>query len=337
MSYTSTCYRLYPVNEAKLIMIHFIQQTKNWAEFRKTAKGEKYWEIRIESEDVPKIYGYLQKMPLPFNKSWLYCNRGPVINDLKEGYLTEFLQKTKEIAKNENAIFLRIEPPFIADSKDGKKYVEQAHDIGFKGAHASTQPEHTLIIDINQPEEEILAQMKQKGRYNIRLADKKGVRVTESEDIESFYKILKETTERDVFSGHNKEYYKNMIEILKKDDMAKLYIAEHEGETLAGIIVTFYNNMATYYYGASSNHKRNLMAPYLLQWHAMKEAKKRGISHYDMLGVAPPDAKNHPWEGVSQFKTKFGGQRVQYVKAQEYIFKPVLFGGLMMAKKIKRQ
>lgn len=317
--------------------MHFIQQTKNWAEFRKTAKNEEYWEIGIEHDDKLKIHGYLQKMPLPFNKSWLYCNRGPVINDLKEGYLTEFLQKAKEIAKNENVIFLRIEPPFHADSEEAETYINQAHDIGFKEAHASTQPEHTLIIDLDRSEEEILGQMKQKGRYNIRLADKKGVRVTESEDVESFYKILKETTERDYFSGHNKKYYESMIKILGKNDMAKLYFAKHEGETLAGIIVTFHESTATYYYGASSNHKRHLMAPYLLQWHAIKEAKKRGMSHYDMLGIAPLDAKNHPWAGVTQFKTKFGGKRVQYVKAQEYIFKPVLFGALMMAKKIKRR
>jgi lipid II:glycine glycyltransferase (peptidoglycan interpeptide bridge formation enzyme) len=318
--------------------MRFIQQTENWAKFRKEVKNEEYRKIEVKHDDEMKLHGYLQKMSLPLGKSWLYCNRGPVINHLTEGFLTEFLEKIKEFAKDENLIFLRIEPPIVADTKIAKVYLDIIEDIGFIDAHDSHQPEYTLIIDLEPDEEDILGQMKQKGRYNIRLAEKKGVKVKESDDVESFYKILEETVERDKFAGHDKKYYQKMLEILGREEMAKLYLAEHEGDILGGIIVTFYKETATYYYGASSNHKRNLMAPYLLQWHAIKEAKLRGCKYYDMLGIAPPGAKNHPWSGVTQFKTRFGGETVKYVKAKEYVFKPVLYGGLLSAKMvIKRQ
>jgi lipid II:glycine glycyltransferase (peptidoglycan interpeptide bridge formation enzyme) len=126
-----------------------------------------------------------------------------------------------------------------------------------------------------------------------------------------------------------------MIEILGEKDFAKMYLAEYEGETIAGVIVTFYEDTATYYYGASSNKHRNVMAPYLLQWHAIKEAKSRNMKKYDFLGISPPDAKNHPWQGVTEFKMKFGGEIVEYVKAKEFIFKPFWYWVIRIVKKLK--
>ena len=159
--------------------------------------------------------------------------------------------------------------------------------------------------------------------------------IKESQHVDAFYKILQETTKRDKFVGHKKEFYQKMLDDLSKKDMAKLYEAEYEGETIAGILVTFYKDTATYYYGASSNRFRNVMAPYLLQWHAMQEAKKRGMKYYDFLGISPPDEKNHPWKGVTAFKTKFGGEIVEFVRAREYLFKPFLYWLMVVLKKIR--
>jgi lipid II:glycine glycyltransferase (peptidoglycan interpeptide bridge formation enzyme) len=283
--------------------MHYIEQTTNWANFRKAAKGEEYF----EKENV-----FIQKMPLPFGKCWLYINRGPIIN-------------LDDLAKTENAVYARFEHPY--QKSQNHKFNKNLHN-----AHAHYQPEVTLMIDLKQSEDEILSQMKQKGRYNIKLAKKKGVKISESNDASEFYKILKQTWQRDKFKGHNKEYYQKMLDML---DEAKLYYAEYEGEIIAGIIVTFYKDTATYYYGASSNKHRNVMAPYLLQWHAIRRARSKGCKYYDLLGIAPEGAKNHPWQGVSAFKRKFGGKIIEYEHAKERIYRPFWYWLMRLVKKLR--
>jgi len=280
--------------------MHYIEQTKNWAEFRKSAKGEDFFEI----DGV-----IVQKMPLPMGKCWLYINRGDIVD------LTDLAKKT-------GAVFARFEHP----------YQKHEFDKKLRKAHAHYQPDTTLIIDLTKSEDEILAQMKQKGRYNIRLAEKKGVTIVESDDASEFYKILKQTTERDKFHGHNKEFYQKMIDMV---DGAKLYYAQYEGKIIAGLIATFYKDTATYYYGASSNEHRNVMAPYLLQWHVIRKAKDRGCKYYDFLGIAPEGAKGHAWEGVTAFKRKFGGEVVRYAEAKELVFKPFWYWLLRAVKWVR--
>ena len=304
-----------------------IEQTHIWARFRKQAKGEKFWEIQYGNNQA-----IIQKIPLPKKLCWLYCNRGPNSTNNLSG----FLREVKKIAKKEKAVFLRIEPPIHVNSHKAEEYKKVSKKLNFHKAHASHQPEYTLVIDLQQSEEEILKNMKQKGRYNIRLAEKKGVKIRESKNVDKFYNILQETTQRDNFTPHNKDFYQKMIDTLEPEGMAKLYIAEYDGQEIAGLIATFYGETVTYYYGASSDTYRNVMAPYLLQWHAIREAKKLGFTRYDFLGISPPNSKNHPWSGVTSFKKKFGGETVQYVKAKEFVFKPLWYWLIRLIKKIKR-
>ncbi|MBN1494942.1 peptidoglycan bridge formation glycyltransferase FemA/FemB family protein [Candidatus Peregrinibacteria bacterium] len=312
-----------------------IHQTKIWAEFRKQAKQEKYFEIDCGINGI----AYIQKMPLPRGMCWLYCSRGPAFKDFSQKAVQDFLEKVGGLANKEKAIFLRIEPPFIQDVKEGDEYEKLIKKNGFRIAHASHQPVATLIIELTQPLEKILADMKQKGRYNIKLAEKKGVKVYRSTDIqkdtEKFYAILKETWNRDEFLGHDKEFYKKMLEVLGSQKHAALYMAEYKGEPVCGIITTYFGDTATYYYGASSNKYREVMAPYLVQWTAICDAKKAGYKYYDFFGIAPEGAKKHPWQGVTEFKLKFGGRRIKYVKAREYIFKPLWYRAMKFVKKLK--
>lgn len=307
-------------------MNNTIEQTKLWAEFRKKAKAENFWQIQFGDNNA-----IIQKMPLPRGLCWLYCNRGPSSTN----NLETFLEEVKKIAKKEKAVFLRIEPPL--NKEEAREYEKIAKKLKFKTAHASHQPECTLIIDLTKSEEEILKDMKQKGRYNIRLAEKKGVKIKESKDAKQFYEILKETTQRDGFTPHDKDFYQMMIDTLEPAGKVKLYMAKYQGQEIAGLIATFHEDTATYYYGASSNQNRNVMAPYLLQWHTIREAKKAGFKKYDFLGIAPPDSKNHPWEGVTSFKKKFGGETVEYVKAKEFIFKPFWYWLMRLVKTMKRR
>ena len=152
-------------------------------------------------------------------------------------------------------------------------------------------------------------------------------------DIPVFYKLLQQTVTRDQFSGHALDYYRNMFLFLHP--RPKLYLATYKNQPVAAIIVTYFKDTATYYFGASGNEYRHVMAPYLLQWQAIRDAKKAGCRFYDFLGIAPPDQPHHPWAGVSDFKLKFGGKRVNYATAQEIVYRPFLHTLIRLAKWLK--
>lgn len=314
-----------------------IHQTPEWGHFRRQVTGnEKYWIIVLEekltpgsqsriendlgSEQAPSeiIAGtLLLRQSLPHGYSWLYAPRGPLLNynDSESAYeqMAALMNEIKKIAKEEKAIFFRADP-LLQTPLHFPHFHQNIH--GF-------QPDHTLLLDLTPSEEDILKQMKPKGRYNIKLAEKKGVTISQSKDTTSFYKILSETTSRDGFHGHNEKFYQDMLSSL--GNRATLYLAEYEGQTIAASLNTFYKDTATYYYGASSNEHRNVMAPYLLHWEAIRDAKAKGYKTYDFFGIAPENAVNHPWTGVTEFKKKFGGMEVSYQLPQEFVFKKTLY------------
>lgn len=322
-----------------------IHQTSKWGRFQEKipARG-KYWIVVLEEKG--KIIGgsMIIRHGLPKGFSWFYCACGPLLNYQSKNFdkqMEEIIKTLSPITKKERAVFIRIDPRL--DKNHFKKLKE------FKTSCWGFQPENTLILDIEKSEEEILNQMKPKGRYNIRLAEKKGVTVRKSDpkneeqlkkDIENFHKILNETTARDKFCGHEKSFYENMIKTLrgdgKKEPLSELFLAELESKPIAGIIVTFYKDEAIYYYGASSDKYRNVMAPYLLQWSAILEAKKKNLKYYDFLGISPAGATNHPWAGVTEFKLKFGGVRKDYSPAQEYAFKKLHHLAYRTVKKLRK-
>ena len=314
-----------------------IHQSTLWAHFKAQAtNSNKYWLLLVtKGAALPKkasdIIGgsIIIRQALPRGYSWLYCPRGPLLDyddpSHTEKAFSTITKSLKSLACEEKAIFLRVDPPL---PKNHAKFAD------FHPVKHGFQPENTLIIDLQHEEKAILEQMKPKGRYNIRLADRKGVKVHEINpqdvtrftlNMESFYDILEETTERDGFSSHCRDFYRLMLETLIPTQNATLYLAEYRKKIIAGIIVTFYGKIATYYYGASSNDDRNVMAPYLLQWRAMQAAKENGCDYYDLFGIAPPGAKHHPWAGVTSFKKKFGGQHSSYLPAHEYPFHKPLY------------
>jgi lipid II:glycine glycyltransferase (peptidoglycan interpeptide bridge formation enzyme) len=274
-------------------------QSKEWADFQKSL-GRKVWQI----DSVGVI-----KHNLPFGKSYLYSPR------CRGNFLLEdFLKKIKEIAKKENAIFFKVEPTEI-----NKKFgLRKSKDI---------QPRKTLILDITKSEQELLNQMHYKTRYNIGLAEKKGVRIKRDKNLfEDFWKLMEETTKRDGFKPHPKEYYKKMLEIPE----VELFGAKFGNKIIAANIVVFYNKTAIYLHGASDYEHRNLMAPHLLQWEQIKEAKKRGCAEYDFWGI-----DEQKWPGVTRFKKGFGGQEVIYPGAYDLIFQPAWYKIYKLVKKFK--
>ena len=175
----------------------------------------------------------------------------------------------------------------------------------------------TVIIDLTKPESQLLAEMERGHRYNVNYAERKGVIVTDhgAEAVAQWYALFQQTTERDSFKGHPASYYQTFMDMMEAYQgrgkfKARVFLAHHETDLLAGCIVSLVNGRATYLYSASSNLKRNLKSVYLMIWRVMQWAKSQGCHTLDMCGI-PPDANpKHPLAGLYDFKRYFGGQIV---------------------------
>lgn len=317
-----------------------IHQLWEWGVFQTKTEGrDKFWAIVVKNnQDEILASAVVFRQTLPFGKSWIYCPRGPLFNTLKfdtqaQSVAALLFSQIGILARQENALFLRFDPPFL--KQDALRYQEFFTQLKARNAHAHYQPESTLVINLNLSEPEILAQMKPKGRYNIKVARRHNVVVKESGDIESFYQLFTITTARDGFQGHSSSYYRNMMELLGPQK-TKLFFAYYANKPLAAAIVTYFKSTATYYFGASSHEHRETMAPYLLHWHIMQEAKAAGYSQYDLFGIAPESDPHHAWAGVTQFKTKFGGIRIDYIDPQEIVYKPLWYLGMKIVKRLLR-
>ncbi len=308
-----------------------IQQTSIWAKFQKSV-GVDSIQVGVKNE-MSELVAFVQIFvrKLPFGFTSLQIPRAPLFQFTSDSpqsaevsnLLVEEIQK---IGKEKNSIFARFD--FQKNSEIDSPKLREAKEGNF--------PQNTLVLDLTKSIEEILAQMKPKGRYNIRVAVKHGLEVQEMnspEGVEIFYELLTKTTSRDGFSAHPKSYYQKFIE--QFGEHASLLIAKKEGAPLAAILLTFSGDTATYYFGASDYKYRNLMAPYLLQFEATKMAQSRGCKFYDFLGIAPENSPNHRLAGVSDFKKKFGGKIVKYPKPRELVLKPLAYAVFRLVKKLR--
>ena len=226
----------------------------------------------------------------------------------------------------------------------------------FTRSVADVQPPDSVLVDLTPCENAILANMKSKWRYNIGLAEKKGVSVRSistaaiaagAENLESYYRLYKETAKRDGITIHGIEYYTALFEEAVKYGVdVRLYMASHEDEDIAGIVTLFRGCESVYLYGASSSRKRNLMAPYALQWKAMQDAKAAGCIFYDMFGIpprSPEDDPNHAMAGLYRFKTGFigdnkeGGRIVRRPGSWDYGCRPLIMAFYSAAEKTRKK
>jgi len=299
-----------------------IHQTSMWADFQTNvaARGKSVI-CGVKDGDSLRAAAVFVRQKLPMGLCWYFAPRGPLLDG--PGYFRPLMDGFIQMARKEKCVFVRVEPP-CGNCSFLSKWGRSAHSHYF--------PEDTILVNLGQSEEDILKQMKPKGRYNIKVAEKHGVAVRTSRDVSEFFKIFVETTGRDGFRGHDQEYYQSMLDRLGKN--AVLYLAELDCEVIAGIIVTFYKDTAIYYFGASSSKHREAMAPYLLQWRAMLDAKERGCRTYDLFGVSPEGDTQHPWAGITKFKEKFGGELQSYTKAREKVLKPFWYWAMRTKKRI---
>lgn len=281
-------------------------QSEQWREFQQ-AVGRKTHFIENDGFSASII-----EHKLPMVGKYLYIPRGPIlkISNLKSKISTG-MQDLIDLTKKENAGWIRIEP----EDEEALKLIKENISEKIVKAPHDMQPKEVFVLDISKSEEQLLSEMKPKTRYNIKLAEKKGVTIVESRKyVEEFLKLTREMAQRQGITAHPEEYYRKMIETLP-EDMLKIYSAEFEGKIIASSLVIFFGETATYAHGASSNENRNVMAPFLIQWQAILDAKEKGYVRYDFGGVKTSSSDNS-WTGITQFKLGFSPS-----------IKPIVFPG----------
>ena len=297
-----------------------VLQSWEWGELK--ARGG--WEpVRLALHEHGKIRAAAQVLirALPYGVGRLaYVPRGPALDYTDDSLLRDTLEALRRLAAERRVMSLKIEP----DLREGEGLAARLETLGLQAA-SPVQMRSTIWVDLTASEEQMLARQKQKTRYNIRLAARKGVTVRHgsADDVDRWYGMYAATSERDVFTIHSLDYYRDVMRILGTRDMASLLLAEHEGDLLAGIIVFSFGHTAQYMYGASSNEKRNLMAPYLVQWEGMRWAKARGARTYDLWGIPDVLEEDEDLWGVYRHKRGYGGEIVRYVGAFDLVRSPL--------------
>lgn len=269
--------------------------------------------------------------------SLLYAPKGPLLDWSNESLRNRVLNDLQSFAKKQGAIFFKMDPDVvlgtgIPSSKDdvinygGQSVMSALKRLGWSDSSDQIQFKNTVLIDLTPPEEELLARMKQKTRYNIRLAEKKGMilRVGNPQDFGMLYKMYAETSVRDGFVIRNEGYYQTVWKLFidSNEPTCEPLIAEVDGEPVAAIFVFYFAGRAYYVYGMSRDVHREKMPTYLLQWEAMKRAKARGCNAYDLWG-APDifDESDSMW-GVYRFKEGLGGEVVRTLGAWDFAPNP---------------
>ncbi|RPJ36829.1 MAG: peptidoglycan bridge formation glycyltransferase FemA/FemB family protein [Chloroflexi bacterium] len=320
-----------------------ILQTREWGQF-KAATG---WQMlpqvwRDDQGTVRAAAMVLRRSVLqrvfPGGLSVLYVPRGPLVDWNDAEWSKKVISDLQSLARRQKAIFIKIDPELIlgtgapgtAEDRPnpaGERLLEDMQRTGWRFSDEQVQFRNTVWLDLQGDEADWLARMKQKARYNLRLAQRKGVqvRVGTVEDLPMLYHLYAETSVRDGFVIRGEKYYQTLWKAFMECGLAEPLIAEVEGEAVAAIFLFSFGGRAWYLYGMSSQAHRDRMPNYLLQWEAMRWAKGRGCTQYDLWG-APDifDESDSMW-GVFRFKEGLGGQVIRTAGAWDYPARPLLY------------
>lgn len=285
-------------------------QSPEWERFQR-ALGRKTWRVGgalIIRHNLARRFNYL------------YSPR-PAVDALRAD---EFFSELQELARREESIFFKCDP--LRELQSTRFLFRPSHSI---------QPRETVMVDLTKSEDTILGAMHEKTRYNIRLAERKGVIVQQviatqkRDDVEIFWKLLEETAQRNRFHTHPKAYYERLINVASADFSNEFFFARVDRKIIAAAMVNFYlpSRTATYLHGASRAENRNVMAPHLMHWQILQEAKRRGFERYDFWGI-----DSARWPGLTRFKLGFGGGAVTYPPSFDIVWRRFAYALYRMGK-----
>ncbi len=294
-------------------------QTSEWGELK---SGFGWSPVRVQ-EGGSGAQVLFRRLPLGLSVA--YLPKGPLGADWRPLW-----PALAALCRRRRAVFLRIEP----DAWDEQREQAAAQFPADFQPSQPVQPQRTIVISLEGAEEDWLARMKQKTRYNIRLAERKGVIVRPSANLDTFHRLMAVTGQRDGFGVHTAEYYRQAYHLFSPRGQCELLSAEYEGRVLAMLMVFASGSRSWYFYGASSDEERSRMPTYLLQWEAMRWAASRGCQTYDLWGI--PDLDEDQLEnqfsersdglwGVYRFKRGFGGELKRSAGAWEQVYNRPLY------------
>jgi len=295
-------------------------QSWSWGEFRKKT-GVELSRLAFGEKNIEDTF-QITWHRIPYTKFCIgYCPKSVVPNK-------EEVEVIKKEAEKKGAIFVKFEPNEKINTETEKKIMDLKKDFSWvKGKPLFTK--FTFQLDISKGEDELLKNMHQKTRYNLRLAEKRGVQIVEDNSetgFEDYWKLMEETTRRQGFFAHGKGYHHKMWQTMTESGMGHLFKAVYEGKTLTTWMVFILNDTIYYPYGASSNENREVMASNLMMWEVIRYGKKQGCRLFDMWGsLGPtPDLKD-PWYGFHKFKQGYGAELVEFLGSFDLVVKPMLY------------
>ena len=319
-------------------------QTWAWGEL----KARYGWQaMRLALSQGDQIVGGAQVLlrALPGGRHVAYVPKGPLVDWQDAAQVRTLLDELHELCRTRRCVLLKIEPP-LEDMASTRDAIARH---GFRPDAPTVQPPRTILVDVSSAEETILAAMKQKTRYNIRLAARKEVvvRVGGADDLPAFYDLMQTTGRRDGFGTHSPDYYRLAFDLFSPEHAA-LLMAHVAGKPVAGLMVFAHGSTAYYLFGASSDAHRERMPSYLLQWEAMRWARSRGCHVYDLWGipdtdeellearVAAADTRAEGLWGVYRFKRGFGGRVSRSIGAFDYVYSRPLYQAYRLWTRVRR-
>ncbi|TSC53662.1 MAG: hypothetical protein LiPW16_333 [Microgenomates group bacterium LiPW_16] len=317
------------INDKKVWEDFVLSQPQNsffqswvWGEVQK-AQGYKIWRLGVF--DGKRLVGICQVVKVTARRgSFFHLRHGPILAKWQAEYFDSLLTQIREIAGRENIWFIRTSPLLPNPPAGGQKNQDFFKKRGFRPVPIPGQDaEIAWILDIMRPEEELLARMRKTTRYLIRKSQKLGVQVIEGKteaDFDSFFRLYQETAKRQGFVPHRgiREEWK----ILGKEGNLCLFLAKYQGKILASALIVFYGNQAIYHHSGSLGQFSDIPASYALLWEAIRESKNQGKTIFNFWGIAPPGKPHHPWQGLTLFKTGFGGEMQEFINAYDLPLTP---------------
>lgn len=312
-------------NKVNKVATHPLQSWE-WGEFRKSTGVKISRFLEINNKKVVNSFQITwHKIPL-FNKYIGYCPKSVVPNN-------EVVTFIKKEAAKKNAILVKLEPN---ESNFLKNSIFKTKDFN-SGKPLFTK--YSFVLNIEKSEEELLKNLHQKTRYNLRLAEKRGVEIVEDnseEAFEEYWKITEETTKRQGFYSHTKSYHQKMFRQMTASGIGHMFLAKFNGRVLSAWMVFVLNKVGYYPYGASSSENRELMANNLMMWKVILFAKSLGCTSFDMWGsMGPnPDTKD-PWYGFHKFKEGYGGVLTEFLGTYDLIINYFWYKAYLEAEKLR--
>lgn len=325
-------------------------QSWEWGELRKQEDQDILRLAVADDNSAIQAVCFLIIHKLPLNLSYFYSPRGPIIKDglnkeSEKSAWETLIKEVENIFESRGAIFWRAEPIKLP-TEDFLSKQSIVFNIGLSSQ--STQPKSTIILDLTKDENDLFSCIDKKTRYDIRIAQEKGVKIKIinnpcDSELDLFWNLFLETTARNAFKPHFKQHYVNVLKFLT----TKLFLAEYQEKVIAASIIVYFGDSVFYLFSASSDKYREARPSHLIQWEVIKDAKNNGFKFYDFWGIAPTIAKTKEdlkiqktWADFTRFKRRFGGKEMNFPGAFDIIFnapKYKLFRMLQYANRLLKR